>query len=62
MLQLSIIKYYAKPMSTYHQINCFEENGFLIMDMCCSEDGQAINNYLIQNLKKSGNALDEVKL
>ncbi len=31
------------------------------MDMCCSDDGQAINNYLIQNLKKSGNALDEVK-
>lgn len=32
------------------------------MDMCCSDDGQAINNYMIQNLKKSGNALDEVKL
>lgn len=61
LLQLSDIKYYAEPMSTFHQINCFEENGFLIMDMCCSEDGQAINNYLIQNLKKSGNALDEVQ-
>uniref|UniRef100_A0A673K989 Beta,beta-carotene 9',10'-oxygenase-like n=1 Tax=Sinocyclocheilus rhinocerous TaxID=307959 RepID=A0A673K989_9TELE len=58
--KLSLIKYYAKPLSTFHQINCYEENGFLIMDMCCSDDGQAINNYLIQNLKKSGNALDEV--
>lgn len=58
--QLSLIKYYAKSLSTFHQINCYEENGFLIMDMCCSDDGQAINNYLIQNLKKSGNALDEV--
>ncbi|KAL0174353.1 hypothetical protein M9458_030321, partial [Cirrhinus mrigala] len=57
--KLSLIKYYAKALSTFHQINCYEENGFLIMDMCCSDDGQAINNYLIQNLKKSGDALDE---
>nr|XP_055052368.1 beta-carotene oxygenase 2b isoform X1 [Misgurnus anguillicaudatus] len=58
--KISLIKYYAKPFSTFHQINCFEENNFLIMDLCCSDDGQAIDNYLIQNLKKSGNALDEV--
>ncbi|XP_052432870.1 beta-carotene oxygenase 2b [Carassius gibelio] len=58
--KLSLIKYFAKPLSTFHQINCYEENDFLIMDMCCSDDGQAINNYLIQNLKKSGSALDEV--
>lgn len=60
LFQLSLVKYYAKPLSTFHQINCYEENGFLVMDMCCSDDGQAINNYMIQNLKKSGNALDEV--
>uniref|UniRef100_A0A8C2JCV8 Beta-carotene oxygenase 2b n=1 Tax=Cyprinus carpio TaxID=7962 RepID=A0A8C2JCV8_CYPCA len=53
-------KYYTKPLSAFHQINCYEENSFLIMDMCCSDDGQANNNYLIQNLKKSANALDEV--
>lgn len=31
-----------------------------MIDLCCSDDGQAINNYLIQNLRKSGDALDEV--
>uniref|UniRef100_A0A3Q0RBV4 Beta-carotene oxygenase 2b n=1 Tax=Amphilophus citrinellus TaxID=61819 RepID=A0A3Q0RBV4_AMPCI len=54
------IKYLAKPMSTFHQINAFEEDGFLIIDLCASDDGQAITNYNIQNMRKSGEALDEV--
>ncbi|XP_029373434.1 beta,beta-carotene 9',10'-oxygenase [Echeneis naucrates] len=57
---VSSIKYVAKPMSTFHQINAYEEDGFLIVDMCASDDGQAIANYNIQNLRKSGEALDEV--
>lgn len=48
-------------MSTYHQINAYEEDGFLIMDICASDHGQAIENYVIQNLRKSGEALDEVR-
>lgn len=56
------MKYHTKAMSTFHQINAFEEDGFLILDMCCSDDGQAINNYLIQNLRKAGDALDEVSI
>lgn len=58
--QVSSVKYLAKPLSTFHQINAFEENGFLILDMCVSDDGQVIANYNIQNLRKSGEALDEV--
>lgn len=58
--EVSSVKYHTKAFSTFHQINAFEENGFLMLDMCCSDDGQAINNYLIQNLRKSGDALDEV--
>ncbi|XP_034406090.1 beta,beta-carotene 9',10'-oxygenase-like [Cyclopterus lumpus] len=58
--EVSSVKYHTKAISTFHQINAFEEDGFLMLDMCCSEDGQAINNYLIQNLRKSGDALDEV--
>uniref|UniRef100_A0A3Q1EZ80 Beta-carotene oxygenase 2b n=1 Tax=Acanthochromis polyacanthus TaxID=80966 RepID=A0A3Q1EZ80_9TELE len=54
------IKYVAKPLSTFHQINAYEEDGFLIMDMCASDDGQAIEAYNIQNLRKSGEALDDV--
>ncbi|XP_076748196.1 carotenoid-cleaving dioxygenase, mitochondrial isoform X2 [Maylandia zebra] len=58
--KVSSIKYLAKPLSTFHQINAFEEDGFLIIDLCASDDGQAITNYNIQNMRKSGEALDEV--
>ncbi|XP_038548670.1 beta,beta-carotene 9',10'-oxygenase-like [Micropterus salmoides] len=58
--KVSTIKYLAKPMLTLHQINAYEEDGFLIIDMCASDDGQVITNYKIQNLRKSGKALDEV--
>lgn len=54
------VKYHAKALSTFHQINAFEQDGFLMLDMCCSDDGQAINNFLIQNLRQSGEALDEM--
>lgn len=57
---VSSVKYHTKALSTFHQINAFEEDGFLMLDMCCSDDGSAINNYLIQNMRKSGDALDEV--
>ncbi|KAG7471380.1 hypothetical protein MATL_G00123880 [Megalops atlanticus] len=58
--KLNPVKYHARPLSTFHQINAFEEDGFLVMDMCCSDDGKAINNYMIQNLRKAGEDLDEV--
>ncbi|XP_077448038.1 carotenoid-cleaving dioxygenase, mitochondrial-like [Stigmatopora argus] len=58
--KVSPVKYYAKAFSNFHQINAFEEDGFLILDLCCSDNGQAINIYSLQNLRKSGEALDEV--
>ncbi|KAM6969814.1 carotenoid-cleaving dioxygenase, mitochondrial-like [Aplochiton taeniatus] len=58
--QASSVKYHTKALSTFHQINAFEQDGLLMVDMCCADDGQAINNYLIQNMRKSGDALDEV--
>ncbi|XP_060719086.1 carotenoid-cleaving dioxygenase, mitochondrial-like isoform X2 [Tachysurus vachellii] len=58
--KLSPLKYHTKALSNFHQINAFEENGFLILDMCCSDDGQALQVYSLQNLRKSGEALDEV--
>lgn len=57
---MSAVKYLAKPLSTFHQINAYEDGGFLVLDMCASDDGLAIANYNIQNLRKSGEALDEV--
>lgn len=59
---MSSVKYLTKPISTFHQINAYEEDGFLIVDMCASDDGKAINNYNVQNLRKTGEALDEVKI
>ncbi|XP_017316115.1 carotenoid-cleaving dioxygenase, mitochondrial isoform X1 [Ictalurus punctatus] len=58
--KVSAVKYHTKALSTFHQINAFEEDGFLIVDMCCSDDGQALKIYFLQNLRKSGEALDEV--
>lgn len=62
ILQVSPVKYYTKAISTFHQINAFEEDGFLMIDLCCADGGQAISNYLIQNLRKTGEALDEVSV
>ncbi|KAK2816372.1 hypothetical protein Q7C36_022643 [Tachysurus vachellii] len=58
--QVSPVKYHTKAVTTLHQINAFEENGFLIVDTCCSDDGQILQVYLLQNMHKSGEALDEV--
>ncbi|KAI4875518.1 hypothetical protein NFI96_009699 [Prochilodus magdalenae] len=58
--EVSPVKYHTKALSNFHQINAFEEGNFLMVDMCCADDGQAINNFLIQNLRKSGEALDKV--
>ncbi|KAG9348269.1 hypothetical protein JZ751_002004 [Albula glossodonta] len=58
--KLSPVKYCTRPLTTFHQINAFEEDGFVVMDMCCADDGKAITNYNIQNLRQSGEALDEV--
>lgn len=60
VFQVNSMKYHAKPLSTFHQINAYEEDGFLIVDLCASDDGQAIANYNVQNLRKSGEDLDEV--
>uniref|UniRef100_A0A8C6SN15 Beta-carotene oxygenase 2 n=1 Tax=Neogobius melanostomus TaxID=47308 RepID=A0A8C6SN15_9GOBI len=57
---VSSVKYLANPICTLHQINAYEQDGFLIVDMCASDNGNAINNYNVQNLRKSGEALDEV--
>ncbi|XP_012690255.2 beta,beta-carotene 9',10'-oxygenase [Clupea harengus] len=58
--QVSTVKYHTKAMSTFHQINAFEQDGFLMVDLCASDDGGAINNYNLQNMRKSGEALDQV--
>ncbi|XP_056144057.1 beta-carotene 15, 15-dioxygenase 2, like [Lampris incognitus] len=56
----SKVKYRGEPMFTLHQINAFEEDGFLVMDMCCGDDGQAIGEFTLENLRRdAGEGLDE---
>ncbi|KAG5855088.1 hypothetical protein ANANG_G00045240 [Anguilla anguilla] len=43
-------KYYVKAMADFHQINAFEQDDFLLLDLLGSDDGGAVNDYLIQNI------------
>uniref|UniRef100_A0A667Y5Y5 Beta-carotene 15, 15-dioxygenase 2, like n=1 Tax=Myripristis murdjan TaxID=586833 RepID=A0A667Y5Y5_9TELE len=56
----SEVRYRAAPMFTLHQINAFENDGFLVMDMCCGDDGAVIADFTLENLRKGpGKELDE---
>ncbi|MED6265732.1 hypothetical protein CHARACLAT_028517, partial [Characodon lateralis] len=56
----SEVKYRAAPMFTLHQINAFEDNGFLVMDMCCGDDGVVIGDFTLENLRReSGEDMDK---
>ncbi|KAL7836289.1 hypothetical protein AOLI_G00275730 [Acnodon oligacanthus] len=57
--QLSKTRYYTTAMFTLHQINAYEDNGYLIMDMCCGEDGKVIGDLTLENLKAAGEELDK---
>ncbi|XP_077571311.1 beta-carotene 15, 15-dioxygenase 2, like [Stigmatopora nigra] len=48
----SEVKYRAAPMFTLHQINAFEDNGLLVMDMCCGDDGEVIGDFTLENLRQ----------
>lgn len=59
--QESDVKYRAAAMFTLHQINAFEENGFLVMDMCCGDNGEVIADFTLENLRRtSGEEIDKV--
>lgn len=59
-IQLIKTKYYSSAMFTLHQINAYEDNGYLIMDMCCGDDGNVIGDFTMENLQASGEELDKV--
>ncbi|KAF3823578.1 hypothetical protein GH733_007046, partial [Mirounga leonina] len=50
--------YYSKPFVTFHQINAFEDQGCVVIDLCCQDDGRSLEVYQLQNLRKSGEGLD----
>ncbi|RXN32028.1 beta,beta-carotene 9, 10 -oxygenase-like protein [Labeo rohita] len=57
--QLIKTKYYSSAMFTLHQINAYEDSGYLIMDMCCGDDGNVIGDFTMENLRASGEELDK---
>lgn len=59
--QESEVRYFTAPMFTLHQINAFEDNGFLVMDMCCGDDGEVIGDFTLENLRRGpGEDMDKV--
>uniref|UniRef100_A0A8C2W0V2 Carotenoid-cleaving dioxygenase, mitochondrial n=3 Tax=Chinchilla lanigera TaxID=34839 RepID=A0A8C2W0V2_CHILA len=52
--------YYSKPFVCFHQINAFEDQGCIVIDLCCQDDGRSLDVYQLQNLRKAGEALDQV--
>ncbi|MBN3312584.1 BCDO2 oxygenase, partial [Atractosteus spatula] len=58
--ELSAVRYHARALSMFHQINAYEQDGFIVLDLCVSDDGGTIGDFLIQHMRKSGEALDEV--
>ncbi|XP_029685868.1 beta,beta-carotene 9',10'-oxygenase-like [Takifugu rubripes] len=55
----SDVKYRAAAMFTLHQINAFEENGFLVMDMCCGDNGEIIGDFTLENLRRGSGDIDK---
>ncbi|XP_048368328.1 carotenoid-cleaving dioxygenase, mitochondrial isoform X3 [Sphaerodactylus townsendi] len=52
-------QYYTKPLLSFHQINAFEDQGCIVLDLCCQGDGGAMDIYRLHNLRKTGEALDQ---
>lgn len=53
--------YFSKPFITFHQINAFEDQGCIVIDLCCQDDGRILEVYQLQNLRKTGKELDQVE-
>ncbi|XP_060643014.2 carotenoid-cleaving dioxygenase, mitochondrial isoform X1 [Anolis sagrei] len=52
-------KYWTKAFASFHQINAFEDQGCIVLDLCCQDDGNVLDIFRLQNLHKAGEALDQ---
>ncbi|XP_036284524.1 beta,beta-carotene 9',10'-oxygenase isoform X2 [Pipistrellus kuhlii] len=52
--------YFTKPFVMFHQINAFEDQGCVVIDLCCQDNGRSLELYQLQNLRKAGEELDQV--
>lgn len=62
LLQILPLQYHSKAFCFFHQINAFEDQGCIVLDLCCFDDGETFDIYRLQNLHKAGEALDQVPL
>uniref|UniRef100_A0A8D0H342 Carotenoid-cleaving dioxygenase, mitochondrial n=1 Tax=Sphenodon punctatus TaxID=8508 RepID=A0A8D0H342_SPHPU len=53
-------QYHSKALAFFHQINAFEDQGCIVLDICCCDDGSAMDMFRLQNMRKVGEALDKV--
>ncbi|XP_054549074.1 carotenoid-cleaving dioxygenase, mitochondrial isoform X3 [Talpa occidentalis] len=51
--------YYSKPFVSFHQINAFEDQDCIVIDLCCQDNGKSLEVYQLQNLRKAGEGLDQ---
>uniref|UniRef100_A0A8C6XCA7 Carotenoid-cleaving dioxygenase, mitochondrial n=1 Tax=Naja naja TaxID=35670 RepID=A0A8C6XCA7_NAJNA len=56
------VQYHSKAFCYFHQINAFEDQGCIVLDLCCFDDGKVFDIVRLQNLHKAGEALDQVPL
>ncbi|KAL8173580.1 UNVERIFIED_CONTAM: Beta,beta-carotene 9',10'-oxygenase [Gekko kuhli] len=54
------IHYHTKPFMCFHQINAFEDQGCIIVDLIAQDGGGVVDLFRLQNLRQSGQALDQV--
>ncbi|MEE6484756.1 hypothetical protein FKM82_014014 [Ascaphus truei] len=52
--------FHTGAFATFHQINAYEEQGCIVLDLCCQDDGATVHAFQLQNLRQSGQALDEI--
>ncbi|NWZ02156.1 BCDO2 oxygenase, partial [Loxia curvirostra] len=50
----------SQPFVAFHQINAFEERGCVVLDLCCQDEGTSLALYTLQNLRRTGEGLDQV--
>ncbi|ELW64254.1 Beta,beta-carotene 9',10'-oxygenase [Tupaia chinensis] len=52
--------YFSKPFLSFHQINAFEDQNCVVLDLCCQDNGRSLDVYQLQNLRKAGEGLDQI--
>lgn len=45
-------KYISDPFSFFHSINAYEDNGNVVVDLCCYRDGNIIKSLYVQALNE----------